>query len=51
MEGCKFKGYVANNYFRKHMLSQSLHVAWDKFGRYKKSISKSRIQDYKNITL
>jgi hypothetical protein len=51
VEGCRSKGYAAKNHFRKHMLSHSLHVAWDNPGRPKKTIGKSRIQNYKNITL
>ena len=30
VEGCSAKGYGAKNNFRKHMLSHSLHVVWDK---------------------
>ena len=47
VEACRSKGYAAKNHFRKHMLSHSLHVAWDKGGRPKKTISKSRVQNYK----
>jgi hypothetical protein len=47
VEGCKFKGYGANNHFRKHMLLHNLHVGWDDPGRPKKIIDKSRVQNYK----
>ena len=49
VEDCRTKEYAAKNHFRKHMLSHSLHVAWDKGGRPKKTIGKSRTQNYKNI--
>ena len=47
IEGCRSKGYAAKNHFENHMLSHSLHVAWDNPGRHKKIIDKSRIQNYK----
>ena len=35
VEACKAEGYGHKNHFRKHMLSHSLHVAWDKGRRLK----------------
>lgn len=53
VDGCKAKGYGHKNHFRKHMLSHSLHVAWDKGGRPKQRIGKSRkgYQKYNALVL
>ena len=52
-EGCKAKGHGHKNHFRKHMLSYSLHVVWDKGGRPKQRNGKSRkgYQKYNALVL
>ena len=51
VKSCRAKGYGAKNHSREHMLSHSLHVAWDKGGLPKRTIGKSRTQITRNITL
>ena len=51
VEGCRAKEYKAKNHFRKHMLSHSLHVTWDKGGHPKKQLVNHELKNTKNITL